>query len=564
MIAMASRPSTTKQLRLCIVKDDKRTALDISGPQVLFEEGLLKEWEENELCLETLGTPDVELMISDETVEKKISQIRTEGPQIHCTTTWRWNPKGRVGYHSLVLRDAKSKASVLDTQCYITPSSIDRTNYDQMLAWIRKICYSLIYDFYKSAFEFVKEEEVHGLADAQELFKKIEKDLGQIEKILARMARNPHKALTRLSKPESAFTSRRPDGRQLHKLVQHPEKFIPYGDEQKSDRHLLISRVPLEIPALSVVETYDVQENRLLKHFVEHVLNEQIGLVRQAAAKEIERIRQNRFQHPPDDHKIRDLEEVTARCEQFRQQISLIHRNYRFLGEAGRLKTTKTMSLVLQRERNYREFYKLYLAFMRKRARLIYSDSFFLTIKAIQELYEMWCLLRIIELCRELGFRIVRQNLFQAEELRFTYRLSAGAEPVLTMRKGRSDLEVLYRKEYSHASLKSVGYGSRGESHIPDIALELFRSGEAAIPRVLVFDAKYRKYTPEIVNRLAAYMNDIGDLQRSIVFGAAALWIDDSAEYRSYQLPAKTGGFYFVPSADFFGVKRILTEFTTS
>ena len=81
---------------------------------------------------------------------------------------------------------------------------------------------------------------------------------------------------------------------------------------------------------------------------------------------------------------------------------------------------------------------------------------------------------------------------------------------------------------------------------------------------MFVFDAKYRKYTSEIVNRLAAYMNDIGDSQRSIVFCAAALWIDDSRDYRSYLLPAKTGGFYFVPSADLLDVRRILADFTTS
>ena len=453
---MASHHFTTNQLALWILKDERRIALDLSAPQLLFEEGLLEEWGENELCLETLSAPDVELLISDEIVEKKTSQIRTEGEEIRCTTTWRWNPKGKVGYHSLVLRDTKSRVDLLNGRCYITPSSIDRTNYDHMLASIQKICYSLIYDFYKSAFEFVKEEEAQGLPDAQELFKKIEKDLAQIEKILVRMARNPHKALARFTRPEFAFNSCRPDGRELRKMVQHPEAFTTYQPEQKSGQHLLISRVPLEIPTVTVVETYDVPENRFVKHFMQHILNEQVGLIKQAAAKEIERIRENRFHYRADDRRIGELEEVIVGCEQLRQRISLIHRGYPFLGEASRLKTTKTMSLVLQRERNYREIYKLYLAFMRKRARLIYSDAFFLTIKEIQELYEMWCLLRVIDLCRDLGFRLVRQNLFHAEELQFTYRLSAGARPVVTMRKGNADLEILYKKEYSRESLKSA------------------------------------------------------------------------------------------------------------
>lgn len=560
---MASHPSTTKQeLALYILTDGHRVELHLSTPKLEIEGGLLKEWEENELLLEATRDLDPELIISDEIVEKKSSRI-TKGKETRSETTWRWNPKGKVGYHTLVLIDSRSRAEIFTGQCYISPSKVDRVNYDGMLAEIRKICYSLVYDFYRNAFEFVKEEEVQGIGDAQEQFRKIERALTELERILARMSRNPHKALTKLSRPEFIFASRRPDGRELRRLVRHADSLVlePSLDASLSG---LVESLPLEIPNVDIVDTYDVPENRLVKYFIHNILGEQTSLVSHTAAKEIERTKQNAFHYQNNEGKIRQLEKVISRCAEFRQRLSLIQRKYPFLKEAGRLKTITTMSLVLQRERNYREFYKLYLDFMKKRARLLYSDAFFMTIKEIQELYEMYCLLEIIELSRQIGFKTVGQNLFQAEELKFTYRLSSGSSPVVRMRKGGARLNIFYKKEYNRQSLAASGYGSMGETHIPDISLELYVSPQSSIPEILIFDAKYRQYDPQIIDKLAVYKLDIGRSE-SIVKYAYALWIDNRNDYRAYRHPEiGTGGFYFVPKTDLSAIKGIVASFASA
>lgn len=560
---MALHLSTTEQkLSLSIVKDEHRIELDLSRPKLQIESGILNEWSENEILLEAGFDIDPDLIISNETIEKKKSRTWMEEKETRSATTWRWNPKGKIGYHTLILVDSKSKTELFNGQCYISPSKLDRVTYDCMLAAIQRVCYSLVYDFYKDAFEFVKQDDVQGVGDAQEQFRKLEKTLQQLESVLARMARNPHKALIKLSRPEFVFASRRPDERELRRLVRHPDKLIP---EESLNLHFsgLVESLPLEIPNVEIADTYDVPENRLVRHFIHDMLGEQIGLIALTAAREIDRIKQNVFHYQNDESKLHELEIVISRCNEFRLRLAHIQRTYPFIQQAGRLKTTAMMSLVLQRERNYREFYKLYLDFVKKRARLLYSDAFFMTIKEIQELYEMYCLLEIIELSRQIGFNTTGQNLFQAEELKFTYKLSSGSSPVVTMRRRNAKLHIFYKKEYNRQSLNSYGYGSMGETHIPDISLELHASPRSSVPEILIFDAKYRQYDPQIIDKLAAYKHDIGRSEQSIVSYAVALWIDNRPDYHSYLLPAKTGGYYFVPDSDYSDVKRILVDFAS-
>ena len=187
-----------------------------------------------------------------------------------------------------------------------------------------------------------------------------------------------------------------------------------------------------------------------------------------------------------------------------------------------------------------------------------------MTIKEIQELYEMYCLLKIIELSCQIGFNTIGQNLFEADELRFTYRLSSDPRPVVTMRKGETRLLIHYKKEYNQLSLSTHGFGSRGETHIPDISLELYASSQTSIPRILIFDAKYREYDASIIDKLAAYKHDIGRSDESAVSYAEAMWIDHRPEYLAYRNPGNTGGCYFAPDANFSAVNDILVDFVQS
>lgn len=560
---MASHPSTTRQpLRLYVSHNDSRTELLLSQSKLQIEAGILSEWADNQILLEAEGDIDPELIISDERVEYEKSRTRVEGNETRTSTTWRWNPKGKIGYQTLRIVDLKSKTELFDGQCYISPSKIDRATYDEMLKEIQRICYSLIYDYYKDAFEFVKEQDIQGVEDAQEQFRKLERTLSQLTGILSRIARNPHKALAKVSRPEFIFASRRPDERELRRLVAHPNK-LSSRENGNPNLSSLVKCLPFEIPNIEIVDTYDVPENRLIRHFVNDMLGEEIGLIAIAAAREIERIKENTFHYQNYQGEIDDLQDVISRCNGFRQQISHIQRIYPFLREAGTLKTTSIRSLVLQRERNYREFYKLYLDFLKKRARPLYSDAFFMTIKEIQELYEMYCLLKIIELSGQLEFKTIGQNVFQADELKFTYRLSSGSSPVITMRKGDARLLIFYKKEYNQQSLKTRGFGSRGETHVPDISLELYVSRQSLIPRILIFDAKYREYDASIIDKLAAYKHDIGRPDESTVWYAEALWMDHRSDYLAKRNPGNTGGCYFAPDCDFSVVKDMLIDFAS-
>ena len=363
---MASPPSTTRRpVRLYVVHDDRRTELSLSQPRLQIEAGILNEWSENQILLETESDIDPDLFISNASVKYEKSRTWIEGKEPRTSTTWHWNPKGKIGYHTLRIVDSRSKTELFNGQCYISPSRIDRATYDGMLGDIQRICYSLIYDFYKDAFEFVEEQDIQGVGDAQEQFRKLEKTLTQLERIISRISRNPHKALIKISRPEFIFASRRPDEHELRRLVMHPDKFST-KESLNPTLSGLVEYLPIEIPNIEIVDTYDVPENRMIKHFLNDMLAEQIGLITIAAAREIQRIKENTFHYQNHQGKIDDLQNVVSRCNEFRQQISQVQRTYPFLQEAGSLKTTSIMSLVLQRERNYREFYKLYLDFLKK------------------------------------------------------------------------------------------------------------------------------------------------------------------------------------------------------
>jgi len=291
---------------------------------------------------------------------------------------------------------------------------------------------------------------------------------------------------------------------------------------------------------------YDVFENRLLKHFLKNILVQKISHIMKTAYNEIETMNENKHHYEDEDvEKVKKLREVVTKCREYRKRIRQYLRKYEFLSSVGRLRTSKSSSLVLQRERNYREFYRRYLDFMKNRILIFDSSDFYLRIKDIHELYEMWCTLKVISRLRKMGFEISKENVFDVEDVKFTFRMTSGSTPLLVLRRNGDKICVFYKKQYTPESIESVGYGSWGPIQIPDISIELFSKG-AETPSILIFDAKYRKFSVDIMNQLGAECHYIKDRARkSIVEGAYALWTDQDRPYRG-----NTGGILFIPTAE--------------
>jgi len=492
----------------------------------------------------TYKTSDLERLIlkigNEKCKEKFIHQAKDE-----VSIQWVWDPKGRIGYHSMKIFDDKNN-ELVSKQIYLTPKKIDFDNYERMVSDIKRISYKLMYDFFKDSFEFITEEYIDESQDIGELYTKIKEVIKKLELILQEISESPHKKIITIYNENFIFNSKKADANTFKRIFRHPKYLSDFSS--KNDPKI----IPLKIEEPKKICDFDVSENRLIRHFLDQILNEKINLIIEIARNEVNKEKENYFKS--NEKKLEKLGNVIKLCKEYQKKIKFWILNYEFL-HAGKLRTVKTGSMVLQREKNYREFYKLYLDFMKKHSLIFSSNDFYHTIKSIDEIYEVWCVLTVISIVRKLGFNIVEENMFDRENIKFTFRLKKGNNPIIKLKNEKYIIEFFYEKEYTETQRKNKGYGSRGENQKPDIALEIYKLDEnIKIPKILIFDAKYRKYVGEIINKMAAYRHDIASEKYSVVLKAYALWIDNTLHHE------KTGGIKFLPSESKKEIERIIKE----
>jgi large subunit ribosomal protein MRP49 len=180
-----------------------------------------------------------------------------------------------------------------------------------------------------------------------------------------------------------------------------------------------------------------------------------------------------------------------------------------FLTDVRPLTAFRGATTLLRRDAAYREVYRMWLALRQHPFVAFDSPLFHLPIADLPRLYEIWCVLQVVQALLACGGTVHEQRLLEGhdqentkEDLEFAIDLVADT-PLLVIDHGECRLILRYQPHYrplaARPGLWPVLAGRRSSeklvsldrhTHIPDIAIEVQRPG--APPRVLLLDAKYR------------------------------------------------------------------------
>jgi len=555
---MASQASTTSfspNFSITLKTPRKEIQFDLKNPQgTLIDEKLIKGYERITIILEINQIVTPVLKIDNQMIKmKSCTQIQGK-----TTSTWEWNIEGKIGYHTIQFF---SPRLLYQGRIFVSPSKLDRKNYEKMINEIERSAYQLMLDFYRDQYMFFIPKYADYGSDAQEQYEKIKEIMPKLIIVLRTIERAPHRSLKEITKSAFIFSSHRLSKRTINYILKNPQNLTTSTKQITFQKiNALKNDIPLKVLGEKAIITFDNPENQLIKHFIQNILNSKIGSVIKLAKQEINRIQQNYYQYGPGKlQKITQLNRVIIDCKEHRKQLQKLLYESEFLKPVGPLKAFPKYSTVLQREKNYREFYKLYLDFIKNRSLIFSSDQFFLKIKEIHELYEIWCTIKIVDIARNLGFEIVQMALFNIQGSQFAFRLTSGNNPIITLENNGNLLKIHYQKQYLQTQLTTIGYGSRGGAQKPDITLELFKQPTDP-PSILIFDAKYRKSSQDILDKLSAYKNEIGIPSMSLVEQALALWIDKKQILYPH---AGTGGLIFIPTKGEKRIKKIMKDFVS-
>ncbi|MEM3442790.1 MAG: DUF2357 domain-containing protein [Candidatus Bathyarchaeia archaeon] len=162
-----------------------------------------------------------------------------------------------------------------------------------------------------------------------------------------------------------------------------------------------------------------------------------------------------------------------------------------FLKDVGPFRPPTGVSLVLQFAPGYRELFRCYL--LLERGLNIQGRALSIGLKAVHELYEYWCFLRLREILRR-HYTIVSQDIIKTR----------ANGMVLTLQKGSSG-RIIFRGQ--DGSLIELGYNAYPEVQSPttpqrpDMLLTIDRKTPGGFHRYIM-DAKYRiDYTPDYIAR---------------------------------------------------------------
>jgi predicted component of viral defense system (DUF524 family) len=248
--------------------------------------------------------------------------------------------------------------------------------------------------------------------------------------------------------------------------------------------------------------TYDVYENRLLKHFLQKQLVARLSIIQERAKREAQWLepRFKRYHNQEDGDTLRSLQRVVADCQQMKQRC-MYWSSEEFLKTVQPVVLAGKATQVLLKHPAYSRFFRLYLLFQ-QRLKTASTERYVneLALRKVSELYEMWSVFVItrmaIDVLLTAGYRMVSNTTFYEVEknyFQFDVRRNV-ASIVLT----KDDLRVEFKYEpvypnqstvRAHSALVATIIGD--DPLTPDMAIEVYKNGEPQ--DILVFDAKYRR-----------------------------------------------------------------------
>jgi len=479
--------------------DNPNTWLTINGRPLSFVSGDTNlgvdacDYKQNRISVTQNAPRDIEIYADGQTLDTRVYG------------EWIWNPEGYAGIYRIEVRAPGVAPQTV--QVRVQPGKLNHERYLRMLEEVARTSIDLLFELdspvHEHAFSTPLEDKASALRDYKQILDLFE----QLPDVLENIARNPLTKLVEINET---------------RLLQHVERFTsdvtPLPGEYFStsvNNYTQFPSIPLQWLVRSSSPTYDVPENRLLKHFLWRQLLPRINNTRIRAEHEIERrkselaVQRAKLYEQADStaERINELQAAVQQCRLMSRECE----NWVNVGYLSHLGTNIAMlrpTQVLQKHPHYNRFYRLYLDFQQK-LRISWNTEQFtseLHMRKIWEIYQLWSVLRMALGVKRMllkdGYRIKgTQGIFRMTEDEFHLDIVKGAQIELV--KQDTSVRLCYEPEYfNYRTIQSGIVATRGPKFNPDMTIEVWRGKYAE--KLIVFDAKYKWF-------------DLGDGQQSCV-----------------------------------------------
>lgn len=445
-------------------------------------------------------------------------EIRVDGERLETERygRWIWRPAGFAGLYDIEVSGPEKH--VYHTQVRVIPSHFSQQHHEWMLKEIGQFSADLLFQLNSPATEMVTETSLEQLQSPLRAYYLIESLMSELDGALAHIKRMPHRALVSHN-----------ERRQWHEVTQYASHVAP-----EPGMSVALPLQPDQPPRIWPQEwrvenqslTYNVYENRLLKHFLWRQMLPRLYELENRARQEIERRQQNlaiqRFKNWEDteSERIAELEVVSTNCKDMQRRV-IGWGSLPFLQQVSLTAMRNVPTQVLQKHPAYGRFYQVYLRFQRELKRGLNSEGFLtrIAVRKLSELYEMWSVFKLTRVLlvflKKAGYQIIsNQGFFRVDDEMFHFEVNRDAEIALV--KGNKRVVIRYEPHYP--SMNTLPYGlvtARQYHRAPDLAVELWQEGEAH--HVLIFDAKYKTrdkggqktFIEEDLQKMSAYYGEI-------------------------------------------------------
>jgi hypothetical protein len=395
--------------------------------------------------------------------------------------SWHWDVQDYVGRITIGLERADGAAIWPVQEVVVDPHrhKLTREQFAAMIADINAeatIAYSL--SPATQQIELSQYRQCLGLAQLEYIRQQIE----PLRRVIEAIACRPCRILKREDEYVKLAHARAADDRSLDWLVAHPNNLMPVNlanvPAGARDLHRqMAGHLPARIQITRRLVSYDVYENRLLKHFLQRLS----AVLRHTQARLAETEQDSAYVDEP----IRRL--AHRRLSELRGYRHTVYNllGLDFLQEVGPLRRFRPVTQVLRRDPFYARFYTLYRQF--ERAITPFEGApFRLSLEKTWQLYEYWCFFQIISILRTL---VGDEIEFDAGSLLHTH--ADGVSLALPKAKVQitQRLCVFFQKSYIYYDGKRAG--SYSHTMRPDISIEVY-NGDGCVERIILLDPKYR------------------------------------------------------------------------
>ena len=432
---------------------------------------------------------------------------------------WLFHPKHYAGLYTLTA----TAPGQPDQEAWIRvfPHKFTQKAYEHMKDELSRIAVGLLFHLDSPVLEraqyIPRTQETSSLQD----YKQIRKIIGELRDIMLRIRLEPHSIL---------YTE--PSLQKLQYITRFSPEMVPVpGDKvripERKGQNLRPSALPRQWIIRQSHLSYDNDENRLLKYFIQQQLIPKLTAIQQRAEQEktTVEITYKRYHNQEDKHLSNKLAAVIKECDSMKQRC-LYWMSEAFLQGVKASGVTSYASQFLQKDPTYSRFYRLYLQFHQRLQTTIETNAFIttLSLKKVSALYEMWSVFGvtrfIIAILEDAGYQMTANTTFEITENHFHFNVKTNVASII-LKKDDIRVEIKYEPYYpnqtrtgAHSAI--VATTMTGGPLTPDMAVEVYQGEKPQT--ALIFDAKYRwKATrsgtfmphPEAIQAMDNYYNNI-------------------------------------------------------